>query len=155
MKQGLLYIFTLVILGLSMRLSGQNVGDYYTTDLILGTVLVSLGYLALLNKTEFQILGQFLRRKELQKEDLQRGLNILQNGWKYLIQVIPTFVLLNSINALIHAGDKQATQYLGIWLATVLLAGLYLLLLRWGFFLPLENGFKRRLIISIHVENSV
>ena len=148
MKQTFIYLLCFGFWGMSMVISGQKIGDYFSLDILLCTALACLGYLALGKKTEFKLLGQLLLSKPLVIEDLQRGLNSLKNGWYFVLQVMSAFVLLQSINALVHAGDKQAMQYLGTWLATVLLAGLYLLLLRWGFFLPLENSLKRRQILQ-------
>jgi hypothetical protein len=149
MKQALIYLLCFGFWGMSMMISGQKMGDYFSLDILLCTALASLGYLALVNKAEFKLLGQLLLSRPLEIEDLQKGLNSLKNGWYFVLQVMSAFVLLQGINALVHVGDKQAMQYLGIWLATVLLAGLYLLFLRWGFFLPLENGLKRRQILLI------
>ncbi len=147
MKQALIYLLCFGFWGMSMMISGQKMGDYFSLDILLCTALASLGYLALVNKAEFKLLGQLLLGRPLEIEDLQKGLNSLKNGWYFVLQVMSAFVLLQGITALVHVGDKQAMQYLGIWLATVLLAGLYLLLMRWGFFLPLENGLKRRQIL--------
>lgn len=151
MKQAFIYLLCFGFWGMSMMISGQKILDYFSLDILLCTALACLGYLALVKKAEFKFLGQLLLKRSLEIEDLQRSLNSLKNGWYFVLQVMSAFVLLQGINALVHAGDKQAMQYLGIWLATVLLAGLYLLLLRWGFFLPLENSLKRRQILQIEL----
>lgn len=148
MKQALIYLFCLGCWGLSMVLSSQKIMDYFTIDILFGTALACVGYSALAKKTELQLLAQLLLKKPLENEALQRGLNNLKNGWYFLLQLMSTFVLLQSINALVHVGDKQSMKYLGSWLATVLLTGLYLLLLRWGVFLPLENSLRRRQILQ-------
>ncbi|MGE3726832.1 MAG: hypothetical protein AB7I41_14835 [Candidatus Sericytochromatia bacterium] len=148
MKQAFIYLLCFGFWGLSMMISGQKILDYFTFDILFCTALVCIGYSVLAKKTELQLFAQLLLKKPLENEALQRGLNSLKNGWYFVLQLMSTFVLLQSINALVHAGDKQSMQYLGSWLATVLLTGLYLLLLRWGVFLPLENSLKRRQIVE-------
>lgn len=148
MKQALIYLLCLGIWGVNMLMCGQRILDYFTFDILFGTALACVGYSLLTNKIELQLLAQLLLKKPLENNALQRGLNSLKNGWYFVLQLMSAFVLLQSINALVHAGDKQSMQYLGTWLATVLLAGLYLLLLRWGIFLPLENSLKRRQILE-------
>jgi len=148
MKQALIYLLCLGIWGVNMLMCGQKILDYFTFDILFCTALACVGYSLLTNKIELQLLAQLLLKKPLENNALQRGLNSLKNGWYFVLQLMSAFVLLQGINALIHAGDKQSMQYLGTWLATVLLAGLYLLLLRWGIFLPLENSLKRRQILE-------
>lgn len=148
MKQAFIYLLTLAFVGLNMVMSGQKPLDYFTLDLLLCSLLASVGYVVLLTRVEIAILGKLLLRKKLLGSELQTGLNSLQNGWRFLAMLMSAFVLLQSVNALVHAADKQAMQFLGTWLATLLLGGLYLLILRWGFFLPLINSLKRRQILQ-------
>jgi hypothetical protein len=143
----LVYGLTTFFVVISMMMNNQKLLDYFTGDLMIALFLALLAYISTFNKAEIIALLQLIRHKDLDFAQIQAVQRSIQNGWKYLYQTILALFLLQSINVLVHAGDKKAMQFLGTWLACILLGMLYLLLLRWSILLPLETSLKRRQIL--------
>ncbi|PIQ27766.1 hypothetical protein COW36_07600 [bacterium (Candidatus Blackallbacteria) CG17_big_fil_post_rev_8_21_14_2_50_48_46] len=134
---------------LSFLMNNQKLFDYYTPDLILGLGLGGLAFAMVLGKGMPLALLRLLKREFLEAYQLQQLLASFRHAWRFLLCLTGFFYLLQTLQILTHAGDKKALAYLGTWLALSLLGGLYLILLRWAVFLPLQAAVQKRLLSEI------
>ena len=142
MKTFSTYLITAAMIAFAMRMSHQTWSEYFTPDLIVTLFLCGLAYAFTFKRREYQSLWRLLRGQALERESALQLLGSVRSFWRFLLTFIGVAFLLQSVYAL---SDVTDMAHLGTWMALALLGGLYLLLLRWGIFLPLEASLKRRL----------
>ncbi len=146
MKIIICYLLTGFIAAVCMRWNSQNFWHYQDTFLVLVLFFCFLAYSLSFNRSERQGLLSLLQGKPLETVLIKQLLARLRFGWMLLFNLLAMFFLAQSVHALAYADDMA---HLGAWMALALLGGLYLVLLRWGLFLPLESSLKRRLITAV------
>jgi len=142
-KKAAVYLVVFLLMGLSMSLSGQEFTHYIYFELIPSLGLVSLAWCCILSRQEAQSLKKLLRSCALNETEIQSLQILADKTWQLLWQVMAILFLFQSILMLTRVGSPEQSTSLGPWLALLLLGSLYLLLLRWWVFLPLELSLKR------------
>lgn len=141
---------------LGMQISAQGLLNYFDTELLLALGLATLAFGCLLGREGLVLLGHMLLGRPLQPGVQTELLLLLRQFWRVMQVSVALLMLLKAINALVMAGTPQEMAALGNALATFLLGGLYLLLLRGVFLLPVEAALRRQhLLDRLHTANRV
>lgn len=145
MKGILCYLLSGFMIAASMRMSNQALSNYFTPDLVICLFLSGVAYSFTLQKVECKAFFDLVRGRPLDNLLARQVLGSLRSAWHFLLTAVGLLFLLQSVYIL---ADMSDMAHLGMWMALTLLGALYLLLLRWAVFLPLEASLKRQLQTS-------
>ncbi|MGV3523330.1 MAG: hypothetical protein ACO1RX_03860 [Candidatus Sericytochromatia bacterium] len=141
---------------LGMRLAAQGWLTYFDAELLLVLGLATLAFACLQGREGLALLSQMLLGRPLGSAAQTRVLLLLRQFWRMMQTFGLLLILLKAMNALVTAGTPQEMAALGNALATLLLGGLYLLLLRGLILLPAEAALRRQhLLDRVHTANRV
>lgn len=142
---------TLILIFLSMFISGQSFWNYIDTGLIaLYGIALLISLLLIPLKEWHAILKTLTTESQLSREEITQQLSQIRESWKMLLSLSTVLCLASTISALANA---EQMAYIGSWLAVLLLSGVYLSCLRFFIYQPIQMTLEhKRQRLAIEIE---